>query len=130
MAENPFSSLCAEMRAKVPGSMAAGVFSFADGLMLAVDSSVPDTNQEHMSGSHVRIFDRMQSFLTMLPTSIAGTMHSVVLDLESSIFFMTMDAEHTLVVMHACDKQTGNLGMLRVLAKQHLDQALAILRDS
>lgn len=116
------------MRDKVPGFRASGVFGFEDGLMLGVDSTFPDTNRDHMSGSHVRIFDRMMGFLKLLPGSIAGTMHSVVLDLESSTFFMTMDPEHTLVIMVACDADSGNLGMLRVISRQYLDKALAALK--
>ena len=127
MSQNPFQVLCDQMRQQVPGSMASGIFSFEDGLMLAVDSSVPDTNMDHMSNSHVRIFERMRKFLDMLPTSISGQMHSVVLDLDRSTFFMTMDHKHTLVVMVACSKDTGNLGMLRVLSKRFLQRALDIL---
>ncbi|MEN0067403.1 MAG: hypothetical protein AAGA48_35055 [Myxococcota bacterium] len=129
MSDNPYQALCQSMRTKVPGFKAAGIFGFEDGLMLGVDSDFPDTNRDHMSGSHVRIFDRMRSFLTMLPESIAGQMHSVVLDLASHTFFMTMDHDHTLVVMVACDVEGGNLGMLRVISKQYLDRALNILHE-
>jgi len=124
MNDSLHQSLCEEIRGKVPGFLAAGIFGFADGRMLGVESDVPDTNRDHMSGSHARIFDRMMGFLELLPTSISGTMHSVVLDLESASFFMTMDPAHTLVVMVACRAKNGNLGMIRVVARRYLERAM------
>ena len=129
MGHNPYQDLCHEIRGRVPGFVAAGIFGFSDGLMLGVESDFPDTNQDHMSGSHARIFDRMMGFLRLLPPSIAGTMHSVVLDLASATFFMTMDHEHTLVVMIACDARTGSLGMLRVIGRKYLERALSAYGD-
>ncbi|MGF1468904.1 MAG: hypothetical protein ACFCGT_22495 [Sandaracinaceae bacterium] len=120
-------ALCLDMRRQVPGSMAAGFFSVSDGRMLAVDSSVPDTQIDHMNESHVRIFGRMTRFLQMLPDRITGEMHSVVLDLEPAIFFMTMDRTQTLVAMVACDTNRGSLGMLRVVSKRGLERAVRLL---
>ncbi|MEO0326052.1 MAG: hypothetical protein AAF447_24095, partial [Myxococcota bacterium] len=64
---NPFQAIVEQMRSSAPGSVAAGIFSIEDGLMLGVDSSVPDTNVDAMSGSHVRIVDQIMKFAELLP---------------------------------------------------------------
>lgn len=127
LSENPLQDLVASMRAATPGSMAAGVFSISDGLMLAVDSSIPDTNVDAMSGSHVRIMDKLERFTQLIPQAIRGELESVVLELEHMSFFMTMDPNKTFAIMLASDHEKGNLGYVRLVAKRNIDKVAAVL---
>lgn len=124
---NPFQAIVEQMRSSAPGSVAAGIFSIEDGLMLGVDSSVPDTNVDAMSGSHVRIVDQIMKFAELLPERIRGELHSVVLELEETSFFMTMDDDRRIAIMLAGDHVKGNLGYIRLVAKRQVKKTVAVL---
>ena len=95
--------------------------------MLGVDSSVPDTNVDAMSGSHVRIVDQIMKFAELLPDRIRGELHSVVMELEETSFFMTMDDNQRIAIMLAGDHVKGNLGYIRLVAKRQVKKTVAVL---
>lgn len=125
----PLQSLCLSLKNEIPGAMAVGIFGLAEERMLAVASDVPDTHVDHMSTSHTGMFAQFAEFLGGLPRAIGGQMHSVILDLESATFFMTIDERERLVMMLACDTDSGNLGLMRVICARYLERALGLLRE-
>ncbi len=120
MSENPFQAVVDRLKNSVPGAMATGIFSIRDGLMLAVNSSVPDTNMDAMSGSHVRIVDQMNKFVGYLPERISGRLQSSVLVLEDATFYMAMDEEGDFALMIACEAGKGSLGFMRLMARKQM----------
>ena len=119
--------LCAQLKREVPGSMAVAIYSYRLKRVVAIASDIPDTNADHLSTTHVGMFAKFSSFATTLPWRIAGQLHSVVLGLEEATFFMTIDGAETAAMMIACDTAQGNRGLMRVLSKRYLAQAVALL---
>ncbi|MGF1511452.1 MAG: roadblock/LC7 domain-containing protein [Myxococcota bacterium] len=123
---NPLQKIVNDMRTSTPGSVAAGIFSIADGLMLAVSSSIPDTNVDAMSGSHVGIVDKLMRFTQLIPERIRGELESVVLELEHMSFYMAMDEQRRFAIMLASDHEEGNLGYVRMIAKKQVPKVAEI----
>ncbi|MBN1656654.1 MAG: hypothetical protein JXA30_22975 [Deltaproteobacteria bacterium] len=116
---NPIQALITEFKRQLPGAVATAVFSIGDGLMLAVDSDVPDTNIDAMSAIHANIWDRINNFLKILPEEICGGLHSMILEVEGASFFIVVDAQLQVALMAGVNA-TGNLGMLRVMSNKYL----------
>lgn len=127
--ENKFQIIVEQMKEQLPGALATGIFSITDGLMLAVDSDVPDTNMEAMSASHVRIWDNIKRFMELLPSEISGGLHSMILELEGLTFYMACDRGYQIALMGACDTTTGNLGLLRIITKRYLNKTMLAITN-
>ena len=126
---NQFQDIVQKMRAQLPGALATGIFSINDGLMLAVDSGVPDTNVDAMSASHTRTWDKLNTFLKLLPDEIVGDMNGLVLEVEGYSFYISVDRGYQIAVMAACDTKAGNLGLLRVVTKRYMNKVLLTLSN-
>ncbi len=124
-----FDELCRRLKREVPGSMAVAIYGFSASKILAVASDVPDTNVDHMSSTHLGMFDQFASFMRQLPPRISGRLHSVVLGLDTATFFMTIDTKYRLAMMIACDTKSGNRGLMRVLSKRYLEEAVQLLDE-
>lgn len=124
---NPVEKLVTDMKQHLPHAVATGVFSIADGLMLAVHSDVPDTNMDAMSAIHSRIWDRLGSFLAMLPKEMTGPLTSMTLETKDASFFIVVDDQSQVGLMAAI-ASSGNLGMLRVMSKNYLEKVKQYLR--
>lgn len=129
VAYNQFQEIATQMKAQLPGALATGVFNIKDGLVMAVDSNVPDTNIDHMSIFHSTLWDRTSEFLTLLPSEIVGELKSMILEVEGFSFFICVDRGYQVAVMAACDTSTGNLGLLRIITKRYLNKTLLALSN-
>lgn len=127
--KNQFQEIAEQMKAQLPGALAAGIFSIRDGLVLAIDSNVPDTNIDHMSASHVVIWDKIEGFLKLLPNEIVGEMKSLILEVEGFSFYICVDRGYQIAIMAASDKESGNLGLLRIISKRYLNKTLLALSN-
>lgn len=126
---NQFQQLVTRMKSQLPGAMATGIFSIADGLMLAVDSEMPDTEVNAMSASHTRVWDKISNFLKLLPGEIGGELTAMVMEVEGACFYVAVDRGYQIAVMAACDTDVGNLGLLRVVTRRYLNKVLLTLSN-
>jgi len=125
--KNEFQKIIHKMRNHLPGSLATGIFSIKDGMMLSLDSSIPDSNMEIMSVSHALLWDRIAGFLKLLPSDIVGDMKSITLEVEGLSFYILVDNQHEIAIMAVSDTGSTNLGLLRIMANSYLKKAALIL---
>lgn len=125
--EGALQELVREMKNRVPGALATAFFSVTDGLMLAVDSDIPDTNVEAMSAIHDRIWGRIQQFMTGLPPEIAGRLSSATLEVEGASFYLSVDEGAQLAGMGAFG-EGGSLGLTRLVVDRYVEKAADVLK--
>lgn len=123
-----FQQLISDMKKQLPGAVATGAFSITDGLMLAVESDVPDTNMDAMSAIHAMIWERVGLFMKNLPTQIAGSMRAMILETEAASFYILVDDSVQIALMAAVGAN-GNLGMLRLVVKNYLKKIMAVINQ-
>jgi predicted regulator of Ras-like GTPase activity (Roadblock/LC7/MglB family) len=125
--DNTFQEITSKMKQQLPGAIATAIFSITDGLILAIDSDIPESDRDAMSASHTIIWDKINTFLRLLPKEIVGDMTSMVLELKGANFYVSVDKGYQIALLAACDTNNGNLGLLRVISRRYLNKTLLAL---
>lgn len=115
-----------ELKERLPGAVATGIFSVTDGLMLAVASDVPETDMDAMSAIHSSIWEKIRNFLDVLPSEIVGNMQSMILETDDASFYIVVDKGMRIALMAAVSSK-GNLGMLRLMSQKYLEKVLELI---